>query len=300
MASFLARTVCAVLRMTGTYRKRFSGDPALAHYIEATRTSPDLPTASMKAKLRVEQQQVNGRSVWTLSPKDGQPTAHLLFFHGGGYVYPAVDAHWKFYAYLASKYGLSITAPLYPLAPESDALETTAWAMGAYRHFLNGHDGKFIMGGDSAGAGLASVVAQQARDEGLRQADGLLLICPWLDATGSHPDQAKIEPRDCILTLNGLHAAAELYAGDLPLTDPRLSPIHGDWSGLPPILAFGGGDDILVVDARALARKVPSSEYVEEAGLMHDWPIFFLSESRKAQARIAEFAKRYAAPRAAT
>jgi epsilon-lactone hydrolase len=290
MPSLIARLIGAVLRTTGTYRKRFSDGPGFEARIAVSRNVPDLPTAAMKRKLTVEERRFKGRSIWHVAPKDHAATAHMLFFHGGGYVYPAVDVHWKFYAHLVEKYGLAITAPMYPLAPESGAEETTEWAMATYRDFLGSHPGKFVLGGDSAGGGLAAVVAQQARDAGLRQADGLILICPWLDVTITHPDQPNIERRDCILTINGARKAGQVYARDWPLSDPRVSPIHGDWSGLPPVIAFGGGDDILLPDARALAAKLPEAVYVEGTGLMHDWPIFFLSESRQAQARMAEFA----------
>jgi epsilon-lactone hydrolase len=290
MPSLMARLIGGVLRTTGTYRKRFSDGPGFEARIADSRAVPDLPTAAMKRKLTVEERKFEGRSIWHITPKDRAPTAHMLFFHGGGYVYPAVDVHWKFYAHLAEKYGMAITAPLYPLAPEAGAAEATEWAMAAYCHFLDSHAGKFVLGGDSAGGGLAAVVAQQARDAGLRQADGLVLICPWLDVTITHPDQPKIEPRDCILTINGARTAGQVYARDLALSDPRVSPIHGEWSGLPPVMAFGGGDDILLPDARALAAKLPEAVYVEGTGLMHDWPIFFLSESRQAQARMSEFA----------
>ncbi len=117
----------------------------------------------------------------------------------------------------------------------------------------------------------------------------MILICPWLDISVSHPDQPAIEPRDCVLTIGGTHAAAKLYTRDLSFSDPKVSPLFGNWDGLPPMLMFGGGDDILVPDARALKAKLPSIDYVEEVGMMHDWPIFFLRESRAAQARMAEF-----------
>jgi epsilon-lactone hydrolase len=294
MPSLIARLIGAVLRTTGTYRKRYSDGPGFEARIAGSRAAPDLPTAAMKRKLTVEERQFEGRSVWHIAPKDRAPVAHILYFHGGGYVYPAVDVHWKFYAHLAQKYGLAITAPMYPLAPEAGAQQATEWTMAAYRHFLDNHGGKFILGGDSAGGGLAAVVAQQARDAGLREADGLLLICPWVDVSISHPDQTKIEPRDCILTIDGVRMAGLLYAREVALSDPRVSPIHGLWNNLPSALVFGGGDDILLLDARAVAAKVPTADYVEGAGLMHDWPIFFLPESRKAQARIAEFAVKHA------
>jgi len=44
------------------------------------------------------------------------------------------------------------------------------------------------------------------------------------------------------------------------------------------------------VDARALKAKLPSVEYQEEAGMIHDWPIFTFGESRAAQKRMAAWA----------
>jgi epsilon-lactone hydrolase len=290
MASLLARVIATVLRTTGTLRKRYSDSPDFLERIAASRTNPDLPTAKMRAQLDIAETRLLGRSVWTIKPKDGPPAAHLLYFHGGGYVYPAVDVHWSFMAHMAAKHRIAITAPLYPLAPEASAEETAAFGLAAYEAFLASHDGPFIMGGDSAGGGLTAVVAMAAREKGLRAASGLLLVCPWLDGRGDHPDQPAIEKRDCVLTLGGIRAAAKLYARDLAISDPRVSPIHGDWHGLLPILCYGGGDDILVTDARALKAKLPDIRYIEEAGLMHVWPIFFLSESRAAQAEIAAFA----------
>ena len=139
---------------------------------------------------------------------------------------------------------------------------------------------------------MTAATALLARQQGLRLPCALVLICPWLETVASHPDQIRIERRDAILTLAGISEAGALYAGALPATDPRVSPIHADWHGLPPILAFGGGDDILVTDARALKVKLPSVEYVEKSGMIHDWPLFSFPESRSAQKQMAEFASR--------
>ncbi|MEQ1509877.1 MAG: alpha/beta hydrolase fold domain-containing protein, partial [Sphingopyxis sp.] len=183
----------------------------------------------------------------------------------------------------------SVTAPLYPLAPEAGVEETTGWALAYYRHYIASHDGPFAMGGDSAGGGLTAATAMLVRDAGLRSASGLLLICPWLDASGTHPGQPAIEPRDCILRIQGVRDAGLLYARDVPIDDARVSPIHGDWSGLPPMMLFGGGDDILVTDARALKLRLPEVDYDEQAGLMHVWPIFFFSEAQAARKRIGQW-----------
>jgi monoterpene epsilon-lactone hydrolase len=295
MPSMLARLFGAVLRTTGIYRRQYSAGPGFEKRIADSRERQFLPTAAMRARLDIDCRDFEERSIWKIAPKDRTPAAHMLYFHGGGYVYPAVDGHWKYFTHMADKHGMEITAPFYPLAPEAGAEETVAWAMAAYRDFIANHDGTFILGGDSAGGGLAAAVAQLARDGGLRQADGLILICPWLDITVSHHEQIRIEPRDCILTIAGGQMAGRMYARDIALDDPRVSPIHGSWTGLPPVLAFGGGDDILLTDARALAAKLPTADYVEGDGLMHDWPLFFFAESRRAQAKMAEFAMHHAA-----
>jgi epsilon-lactone hydrolase len=293
MASLTAKVISAILRTTGIYKNRYSDSPQFLDVVHRAQRGPQqLPTAKMEARLSVSETKLDGLSVWHVAPKDSAPSAHILYFHGGGYVFPAVSVHWDFMAYMATHHGVAFTAPLYPLGPGASPDDTIGFAMKAYRQFIADHPGPFVMGGDSAGGGLTSVVAQRARDEGLRAASGLLLICPWLDATLSHPDQPAIEKRDCLLTIAGTARCGREYAGDIAVTDPRVSPLNGEWHGLPPILCFGGGDDILVIDARRLKEKLPSTDYVEVAGVMHVWPIFFLPESREGQRQIAAFAQR--------
>lgn len=291
MPSFTTRIVSFILRKTGIYRKLFSGGPDFPGYQAKALSVPSEPTAKMKSKLSVTRSEFRGRPIWDVAPRDRTPAATILYWHGGGYVYPAAEAHWSFVARMAEHHGWRMIVPLYPLAPMAQVGEVTAFALDFYKDLAAREDmSKLIMGGDSAGGGLAAATAMAARDEKLPLPAKLILICPWVEASPDHPDQVKIEPRDAILTIRGIREAGEMYAGEAGAKDPRVSPIHADWSGLPPILAFGGGDDILVVDGRALKAKLPTIDYVEKPGMIHDWPIFFFPESRMAQARMADFA----------
>ena len=292
MPSLIAGLTGFVLRTTGIYRKLFTGGPQFQVNIAKSRAQPlPEPNAKARGSLDVTQTEFGGRPIWTLAPKDREPSAHILYWHGGGYVYPAADVHWAFLAHMAKVHGWSVTAPLYPLAPESNAEAVTAWAMEFYRQYTADKNGTpFIMAGDSAGGGLTAAVAQLARDAGDAHAAALILICPWLNLDPAHPDQAKIERRDGILTISGITDAGRIYAGNLPLTEPRCSPIFGNWEGLPPVLAFGGGDDILVTDARALKSRHPAAVYRELSAMLHVWPIFTFRESRDAQSEMAAFA----------
>ena len=289
MPSFAASLAGFVLRTTGYYRRMFTGGPQFQKNIAKVRSAP-LPSPKAHMDVDIRQSEFQGRPVWHLAPRTRAPTAHVLFWHGGGYVYPATDIHWKFLSHMASVHGWSVTAPLYPLAPENTAKHITTWAMDYYASYQSEMGGKpFVMGGDSAGGGLTAALTQMARDSGKPLPASLLLICPWLNLDPAHPDQLTTEPRDGILTISGISEGGTLYAGDLPRTDPRCSPIFGNWDGLPPILAFAGGDDILVTDSRALKSKLPSVELIELEGMMHDWPIFSFAESRTAQAKMARF-----------
>jgi epsilon-lactone hydrolase len=290
MASIQARAFAFILRTTGFVRKNFTGGPTLRQSIEKARQAPrQLPTAKQRAKLNIREEAFDGHPVWHIAPKQGGSRT-LLYFHGGGYVYAASNFHWGFLCHLAEAHNISIIAPLYPLAPEHPAETTTRFALDLYRHVLASHSVEdLVMGGDSAGGGLTAATLMAARDAGLPLPARALLICPWLNAEPNHPDQAIIEPRDAILTRSGIADAGRIYADTLPVQDPRVSPIHGDWSGFPPLYVLSGGDDILVADARALQARLPDHVYQEEAGMIHDWPIFTFPESRAAQKRMAAF-----------
>lgn len=290
MASFAARLTGFMLRRTGVYRRMFAGGDSFARTRTKLTADGIGPTSKQERGVAVRRDEFQDRCVWTIAPEKGDISATVLFWHGGGYVYPPMAGHWDFFGLMARKFGWRIIAPLYPLAPESDAAATTRFATDLYADLVAREGTPTLMGGDSAGGGLTAATAMALRDAGVAMPKGLLLICPWLDANPGHADQAGIEPRDAILTIAGLRDAGALYAGAAGVRDWRASPIHGDWSGLPPILAFGGGDDILVTDARRLKDNVPSVDYEEQAGLIHDWPIFVFPESKTAQARMAGFA----------
>jgi epsilon-lactone hydrolase len=290
MPSFSARLVAFVLRTTGVFRRQFSGGPDFAKYQAKALAAPIAPPAKLSAKCTVSQSRFQDRDVWEFAPKSGTPNATILYWHGGGYVYPPGPPHWSFVATMAATHGWRVIVPCYKLAPFAEAAETTAFALDLWRDVAARTAGPVLTGGDSAGGGLAAAVAMMARDAGAAMPDKLILICPWVEVDPAHPDQVMIEPRDAILTLRGIKEAGALYAGALGVTDPRVSPIHGNWEGLPPTLMFGGGDDILVTDARAVKAKLPSADYHELAGMIHDWPIFTFPESRAAQAQMAAFA----------
>ena len=86
--------------------------------------------------------------------------------------------------------------------------------------------------------------------------------------------------------------AAHLYAGNTDLRDWRVSPLFGNYEGLPPIYIHVGKEEILRDDARRVATcareagvQVSIKEWPEAP---HVFPIFadFIPEGRAAIERL--------------
>lgn len=290
MASFAAKSVAFVMRKTGLFRRLPTDMRDFSKFQAKLLAKPCRPSAKNGKACKMTLQSFQGRSVWTLAPKSKAPSAYVLYWHGGAYLYPPTSAHWDFLAHMASVHSWHITVPLYPLAPMAKIDEVTTFALNYMQEWMaQPLDGARVVAGDSAGGGLAAAILLMARNAGLNLPDKVILICPWLKLSPDHSDQIDIERRDPILTRAGLYAAGGLYTGAFGMDDSRANPLFENWSSLPPMLVFGGGDDILVTDARALKAHIPDLLYDEREGMMHDWPILFFPESRIAQKVMARY-----------
>ncbi len=261
---------------------------------------PALPGKRLHRDFDIDVAHDRGYPVYTLTPKSGvKPgAAHILYLHGGGYIMDIASAHWGFVARLCKAMGASATVPLYPLAPESKAAKTLPKMQRLYQDLAAAHGAQNItVMGDSAGGGMTLALAQMLRDEGSPLPARLVLLSPWLDATGTHAMQPELEKRDRMLALAGLKQSGKMYAGDLPVTDPRVSPLFGELHGLPPIQMFAGTWDILLPDARRLKEKAdadsnaPMTEYHEYKKMFHVWMLLPIREGKKAMRQIVEFMK---------
>jgi acetyl esterase/lipase len=219
-----------------------------------------------------------------------------LYLAGGGYVNPPSFLHWWFIARLVKTLGVSCTVPLYPLAPEHQCDEGTAFAGEAYRSLERQHGAEsLLVVGDSAGGGLALAMLQQLK----AAPAGLILNAPWLDASVSDPSQVEIERHEWLLNSFTLRTWGTWWAGARDLCDPMVSPLFGDLSQLPATLLLCGSADILVADARRLAATAPLGRvtYIEEAGLMHVYSLMpFFPETLRAWLEIQRFTGSVLAP----
>jgi monoterpene epsilon-lactone hydrolase len=132
---------------------------------------------------------------------------------------------------------------------------------------------------------LALSAAQAWLATGGPKLHGLTLIAPWLDLSLSNPAIAAIEPSDPWLSRPGLAVCAESWRGSVDLGDPRVSPISGDLTDVPPIDLYVGDRDITVADCRLLRDRMPTEilRYHEQPGAVHVYPLLPAPEGRAAR-----------------
>ncbi|MDF1704433.1 MAG: alpha/beta hydrolase [Aeromicrobium sp.] len=233
----------------------------------------------------------------------------LVFFHGGGWIYGDLDSHDALCRFLAEAAQVRVVAVDYRLAPEAQfpAAVDDAWAAWEWvRDRASGlgiDPARIAVGGDSAGGNLAAVVAQRAAREQGQNGNGggsgnpqpafQLLIYPATDFAERSPSRHTFG-EGFYLTTGFMDKAEENYlAGDEDRTDPRLSPLHGDVSGVAPAYLVTAGFDPLLDEGRAYAEKMQSAgvpvEYRCEEGLIHGFANM-VSFGRSAPAAIARIA----------
>jgi acetyl esterase/lipase len=229
-----------------------------------------------------------------VAPPDRPVTA--LFLHGGGYSVGSAFGYRHLAGALGIAAGTGVLIPEYRLAPEYPYPAALDDAVRAYRWLLDTADAPIVLVGDSSGGGLVMSLLLRLRQEGLPQAGGAVLMCPWIDLTctiqSTWPSDAQP-----LLTLEWGRRCAAAYVGDHSMDDPLLSPLSTDLSGLPPLLVQVGTGDALRADAHQLVDRVKAHGGDARLELYpvptHDFQIFwsFLPEAADALDHAGRFVR---------
>jgi triacylglycerol lipase len=236
----------------------------------------DHPPSFTVSGLHVQRDDSAGQSVYMIS-SDTPSGKCVVALHGGAYVVGPTINHWSAYAEIARRTSATVIVPIYPLAPTPQGLAQNV--IPGMADFIStqiaqhGVDNISVYG-DSAGGGMALAVAQLLVSRGESTPSYMVLISPWLDITMSNPDIPSID--DPVLRTASLRRAGLQWAGDLPPTDPFVSPIYGSLAGLPPAAVYCGNLDLLAADVVRLqdrARETAGSgfSFILRNGAVHDW-----------------------------
>lgn len=187
--------------------------------------------------------------------------AVLLYLHGGGMIMGDLETHDGVCRTYASDTGLAVVAVDYRLAPEhpfpapvDDCVAALGWiATGGVRWGLD--PARVVIGGESAGGGLAAAVALRARDEGGLRPVGQLLLYPMLDDRTYDKDDAL--ERVAVWGYEDHVTAWSCYLGAGAASRRAAAPLRADdLRGLPPTYLECGELDIFRQENVAFALRL--------------------------------------------
>lgn len=223
------------------------------------------------------------RALW-YSPKDiGKNAPCLVYYHGGGFVFPASPHHYslvKEYAQRAhckvlfADYRLAPKYP-FPIAPE-DCYAAYSWVLSNAGE-LAVDPARVAVSGDSAGGQLATVVCLMARDRGQAIPCGQMLIYPAAgdvetESVKKYTDTPMCNSRD-------MEKYGKLYRSDPSVGENvYASPIEAETlEGLPTAYIETAEFDCLrdggILYADRLWQFGVSTELYNTEGTMHGFDI---------------------------
>ncbi|GAB3848864.1 alpha/beta hydrolase [Hymenobacter terrigena] len=233
-----------------------------------------------------------------LRPRAAHPTRVLLYLHGGGYVLGSLNTHRSLVGCLAQRTGLNVLTVDYRKAPDhpfpaalDDARRAYRWLL---RHGHQPHD--IVVGGDSAGGGLAFALLLALRDAGEALPAAGIGLSPWTDLNLPITALRRVAREEgLLLEALQMRTWGPLYAHKTPLTHPLLSPAQADLHGLPPLLIQISTAEVLYHDVVKFARKARAADVPVTLqpfeGLVHWWHLFWrvVPEARQALDQVAAF-----------
>jgi len=220
--------------------------------------------------LRTEDRRIPGPGshipIRIYTPREARPGEKLpvlLWFHGGGFVIGSIDTHDSVCRMLANQADCIVVSADYRLAPEckfpaavADCEAALKWV--ALHAVEFGADPQAIgVGGDSAGANLATVVAILARDAGHPKIAFQLLIYPCAAPEPETPSHYKFA-EGYVLSRNTITWFFRLYQRSrADSNDFRFAPlIADDLANLPPALVLVAGYDPLRDEGVDYAKRL--------------------------------------------
>jgi acetyl esterase/lipase len=217
----------------------------------------------------------------------------LLCLHGGGFVGGSMYSHRRLYGHIAKRTGVRALALDYRQLPEHPHPAAADDTEAAYGWLLAEGFDRVAVVGDSAGGALALGLAITSD---LPAPAAVVGLSPWTDMTLSGPSMETNRPTDALFggdhpfDLDGM-VDVVLDGPGQDRRDPRVSPLHGDLTRLPPTYLQVSGTEMLLDDAQRVADAAHDAVRLDVfAGQQHTFQMA-AGRSRVADDAIARIAE---------
>jgi acetyl esterase len=260
---------------------------------------PDLPRDTRE--LTIATSVASAKAVVYLPPDSSTPRPVYVNFHGGGYILPFIELDDPLCRYLAAEANVVVLNVDYAVAPRHrfpapprQAFEIVRWV--AAHGADQGWDGtRLVVGGQSAGGGLAAAVARQALEEGVPPIALQVLHYAPLDLATATQDKHSATAKPMLRPWMGEIFNTAYLPNPRQRTDRLASPAGAadtaDLTGIAPALVITAEHDLLRAEgasyAERLRRAGALAELYEVPGLDHAYDMKDPEAARVAYARIA-------------
>ncbi len=216
----------------------------------------------------------------------------IVYIHGGAFQMgsPFCGETTAWLRTFLEELGLDGYAMEYGLAPEHPYPQALNDVYDFYRGLLEQGYEHIIVGGASAGGNLALTLSLLLRSREQRLPDVLYLSSPAVDMLYF---QNEIYRPDDQLDFGA--GVLDSYVRDADPTDPLVSPVYADMTGMPPMIFTCGGSEsmtagIVKTFEHAARAGIDCVIHVAE-GMMHCYagPMLAFPESLEATQEIVEF-----------
>lgn len=262
---------------------------------------------------KVEERKVpvkNGEITVRIYTPEGQgPFSLFVYYHGGGWVLGNLETSDAGCRLIAEQTKRVVVSVDYRLAPEhkfpipvEDSYTALCWAH-EHADELNALSDDIVVGGDSAGGNLATVMAILCKEKNGPAIRAQALIYPvtnldfTTDSYEAFADGFGLD-KDLMIWFGEYYVNSEF-----DYKNPYISPLlYNDVSALPPAIIIAAENDVLLDEGAAYRDKLKSAgvevEYVLLPGSNHGFfsnMAMFSEETKATVAAISEFLNKIAA-----
>ncbi|HVR23683.1 MAG TPA: alpha/beta hydrolase [Candidatus Polarisedimenticolia bacterium] len=201
---------------------------------------------------------VGGICGWWAKPAEARKGAAIIHVHGGWFNWGTAQAFRNFAGHIASTAGADVLIPEYRLAPEHPFPAAVCDLEACYRGLVDQGTTRIALTGDSAGGNLALVLLSIASAQESKNAITPAVAVVFSPVTDlalsgeSFDTRAEVDPYFTKAQAAGL---IHSYLRDTDPKSPLASPLYGDLTGLPPIRAHVGDDEVLLDDSRRYVER---------------------------------------------
>ena len=271
-----------------TVKRQMLADLDLARF-RATQEPFDARFARVDPAVRRSPVDAGGVAAEWIEVPETKPGRVVLYLHGGAFMLRFPNLHGGMVGDWCRRLAARALMVDYRLAPEHPFPAGADDCHAAYRWLLEQGcaPGGIVIAGDSAGGNLALSTLHRIKAAGEPLPACAVLMSPFVDFTLTGESLVRNEWRDPVFTLAAFASSRNLYAAPERFVDRLVSPLFGDFEGLPPMLFQVGSTEMLLDDSLRAAARAHAAGVPVEVEVWDRMPHVFMALHTLPQAKDA-------------